>query len=288
MRKRPLIVVAFLFLGAACGQEGSILPSLAAERGDDVPTATPTTAPELASPTAPGATAAPAVSAPAAAAPGGSQAQPPTQPASEGGVNPPKDGRYVYTYEGEATNPFNPGAPPEKFSGEELYSEISHQGNVYTEEQTNTETPGVFTTRTRWESSRILLLSFKTETAGGDFNCTFDPPLTIANIPIKPETIPTQTFKGQGNACDGKLDITVERKENTTDANNRTWSTWRTKVRIEAGNEQFKTITNDTIWLAPEIGVEVRTDGTTQGEFRTPTGAQSFNGKATSALKSRP
>ncbi|MGH2651285.1 MAG: hypothetical protein ACRDHK_08755, partial [Actinomycetota bacterium] len=261
MSKRPLIVLlASLLLYAACGQEGNIVPGLASSDGDPAgPTPSAGTAAEP-SPTAPGATKAPAATAAATAPPGGTQAQP-TKPVAEGGINPPKDGRYVYTYQGESTDPFNPGAPPQKFSGE-LYSEVSHQGNVYTEEQTNTETPGRFTTRTRWESSRILLLSFNTETAGGDFSCVFDPPLTIANIPIKPGTIPTQTFKGRGNACNGKLDITVETKENTTDANNKTWSAWRVKVRIEAGNEQFNTITDERQWLAPELGVEVRTDGT--------------------------
>ncbi len=288
MSKRTLIVLlAVGVLAGACGQEGNITPGLAGS-GSERPspsasagaTATPT-------PTAAGATTAPGATAAPTSQPGGGPPAPATKPVSEGGVNPPKDGRYTYTYQGESTDPFNPGAPPEKFSGE-LYSDISHQGNVYTEESTNTETPGRFTTRTRWESSRILLLSFKTETAGGDFSCTFEPPLTIANIPIKPETIPTQTFKGRGNACDGKLDITVEQKENTTDANNKTWSAWRVKVRIEAGNEQFNTITDERQWLAPELGVEVRTDGTTHGEIRTPTGSQTFDGKATSALKSHP
>ena len=287
MSKRPLIVLlAAAFLTAACGQEGSIVPGLASSAADRPSPSPSAGAVARPSPTAAGATTAPGATAAATAQPGGTQAAP-TKPASQGGINTPKDGRYVYTYQGESTDPFNPGAPPQKFSGE-LYSEISHQGNVYTEEQTNTETPGRFTTRTRWESSRILLLSFTTETAGGDFSCTFDPPLTIANIPLKPETIPTQEFKGRGNACDGKLDITVERQENTTDANNKTWSTWRVKVRIEAGNEQFNTVTDERQWLAPELGVEVRTDGTTHGEIRAPTGTQTFDGKATSALKSHP
>jgi hypothetical protein len=202
-------------------------------------------------------------------------------------VNTPKDGRYVYTYKGEASDPFNPTAPPEPFDGERTV-EVSHSGNVYTSEETNTEMPGRFTLRTRWEPSRIQLLSFQTETAAGDFNCNFDPPLLIAKIPIRPETFPTQPFKGSGNACEGKLDITVERQEAMKDTTGRSWSTWRIRVKLQAGNDQFTSTTDQTQWFSPDLGIEVRADGTSQGEFRTPTGSQRFEGKSTSVLKSHP
>ncbi len=283
MTKRLSIAfVAFLMLFAACGREGSILSSLSQD--DETPRPGATSTPVVTGPS-PSATGAAATATPTA--PGGATAAPQTEPVAEGGVNTPKDGRYTYTYSGESTDPFNPSAPPERFSGE-LVKEYSHQDNVYTEEQTNSETPGRFTTRTRWEATKIFLLSFSTETAGGDFRCTFDPPLTIANIPIKPGTIPTQNFKGEGNACNGKLDITVERKEDVKDAAGRTWSTWRTKVRIETGNSQFTNASDETTWLSPELGVDVRSDGVTNGEIRTPTGSQKFSGKAASALKSNP
>lgn len=287
MTKRPVIAVAaLLILAAGCGQEGTIIPDLTAGRGTPAPGAT--NAPE-ASPgatTAADATATPAAGQATSAPTTAPQAQT-TKPAAEGGVNAPKDGSYVYTYSGESDDPFNPTAPPQKFDGE-LTVDISHQGNVYTSEQTNTETPGRFTTRTRWEADRILLLSFKTETSGGDFSCTFDPPLLIAKIPIRPETFPTQNFKGTGNACQGKLDITVEGQETVKDATGRSWETWRARIRLQAGNEQFTNTTDQKQWLSPELGVEVRTDGTSHGEIRTAGGSQTFDGKAASALKRHP
>ena len=287
MTKRAVIVVVALsLLAAGCGQEGTIIPDLTAERGTAAPDAT--TAPQ-ASPgatNASGATASPAPGQATAAPTTAPQAQT-TKPAAEGGVNAPKDGSYVYTYSGESDDPFNPAAPPQRFDGE-LTVDISHQGNVYTSEQTNTETPGRFTTRARWETDRILLLSFKTETPGGDFSCTFDPPLVVAKIPIRPETFPTQNFKGTGNACQGKLDITVEGQETVKDATGRSWSTWRARIRLQAGNEQFTNTTDQSQWLSPELGVEVRTDGTSHGEIRTAGGSQTFDGKAATALKRQP
>lgn len=290
MTRRPILgLLAVLFLAAACGREGSILPSLTtADQRTPSPTATPAAPAQAAeaTPTPTGGAAATPTRAPEQQAGPGTQAQP-AQPVEEGGIRPPKDGRYVYNYEGRSSDPFNPAAPPQEFEGE-LVSEISHDGNVYTERQTNDQNPGVFTTRTRWEESRILLLSFRTQTAGGDFGCVFDPPLVLANLPIRPGAIPTQEFRGEGNACDGSLDINVMRREEVQDATGRTWSTWRVAVRIEAGNEQFTTVTDETQWLAPELGVEVRSDGTTHGEIRTPTGSQTFDGEATAALRSHP
>lgn len=297
MSRRSLVVLAALTLfAAACGREGSIVPDLTAGGTAASPAADGSTP-------GPGATASPAATAGAAAgggegatpAPtaagsaggGGGAAAAPTKPASEGGVNPPKDGTYVYDYSGEASDPFNPAAPPERFDGE-LNVDVSHSGNVYTSEQTNTEQPGRFTTRARWEADRILLLSYKSETAGGDFGCVLDPPLVIAKIPIKPETFPTQTIKGSGNACDGKLDLTVEAKQTVKDANGKDWDTWRVRVQLQVGNEQFTNTSDQRQWLAPELGVEIRSEGTSSGEFRTPGGAQQFGGNAKTVLKRHP
>lgn len=287
MTKRALIaVVAVLFAASACGQEGGLSSDLTNERESPTPAAT-----AGGTQASPGATAGTTDGSPApgqaTSAPTSAPATQPTKPAAEGGLNAPKDGTYTYTYSGESDDPFNPTAPPQKFNGE-LTVDISHQGNVYTSEQTNTESPGRFTTRTRWEADRILLLSFKSETAGGDFSCAFDPPLVVAKIPVRPETFPTQNFKGTGNACQGKLDITVEGRETVKDATGASWDTWRVRVKLQAGNEQFTNTTDQKQWLSPQLGVEVRTDGSSHGEFRTAGGSQSFDGKATSALKRRP
>lgn len=293
-----MVLAALSLLGAACGREGSIVPDLTAQGQGRTPS------PAGATPDG-GAASTPAVTAPAG--PSGAQGTPaptgagqpgggaggaaggaaPTKPAAEGGVNTPKDGTYVYAYSGESSDPFNPGAPPERFDGE-LNVDVSHRGNVYTSEQTNTESPGRFTTRARWEADRILLLSYKSETPAGDFSCTLDPPLVIAKIPVKPEKFPTQTISGSGNACEGKLDITVEAKETVKDANGKDWETWRAHVMLQVGNDQFTSTSDQRQWLSPELGVEIRSDGTSSGEFKTPGGAQQFGGKATTVLKRHP
>ena len=282
MRKRPLIAVAaLLLLVAACGREGPLTSELAA--GTATPAATSTPAATATATGAPQATS----TAAASAAPGGAGAAATAKPASQGGVNTPKDGRYVYRYKGEQTDPFNPTAGPQQFDGE-LTVESSHSGNVYTAEQTNTESPGRVTTRTRWEPTRILLLSFKTETAGGDFNCTYDPPILIAKVPFHPEKFPTQNTKGSGNACDGKFDINVERMETVKDATGRSWSTWRVHVVFTVGNEQFTNTTDQIQWFSPDLGLEIRTQETSKGEVRTPGGSQKFGGTSNSVLKSHP
>ncbi|HYZ93025.1 MAG TPA: hypothetical protein VFA34_11655 [Actinomycetota bacterium] len=283
MRKRPVFAaVAFLLLVAGCGREGA----LTSELTGSTPTPEATTTPAATGPSeTPAATSTAAASAAPSGAGGGAAA--PTKPAAEGGINTPKDGKYVYTYKGEASDPFNPAAPPERFDGE-LTIESSHEGNVYTSEQTNTESPGRVTTRSRWEATRITLLSFKTETAGGDFSCTFDPPLLIAKIPIKVEKFPTQQLKGSGNACNGKLDIEVQAKETVQDATGKSWSTWRIHVVLQVGNEQFTNTTDQTQWLSPDLGFEIKTDERSNGEVKTPGGSQKFSGKSGSVLKSHP
>jgi hypothetical protein len=280
MSKRGLIaVVAFLLLAAACGKEGGSEANLAVEGA----TATPSTTSKAPQASATASAAAGGAATPAPGAQTGqteTAAKPP--PAAQGGVNTPKDGRYVYDYKGESTSPFNPGGP-QKFQGE-LTIDVSHQGSVYQNEETTTVQPGRVTTRTRWESNRILLLYVKVESQGGDFSCEFDPPLLIAKIPIKPETFPTQDFKGKGNACNGKLDITVVGKEPAKDASGRSWSTWRVRVRTQTNTDQGSQSSDETRWFSPDLGAEIRTQGT----FKTQFGASKFEGNATSVLKRHP
>jgi hypothetical protein len=278
MNKRLLVAaVTFFLLAAACGKEGSEA-NLAVEGATTAPTATAQapTASATASAPAPGA----ATSAPGAPAAPGTASKP--APAAQGGVNTPKDGRYVYDYRGESTSPFNPGGP-QKFEGE-LTTEVSHQGNVYQREQTTSVQPGRTTTRSRWEADRIVLLYIKFETQGGDFSCEFDPPLLIAKIPIKPETFPTQSFKGKGNACNGKLDITVVGKEPAKDTSGRAWSTWRVHVRTQTTTDQGTQSSDQTQWFSPDLGIEIRSQGSFSGQF----GAAKFEGNDTAVLKRHP
>jgi len=205
-----------------------------------------------------------------------------------GGYAPPKDGSYVYRMDGDATNPFNPAAPPQKFSNETLTKKISHSGNVITTEQTTSTSAGTSTQRVRWESDRVLLLYVNASTPQGDYGCTFNPPLLITKFPVKPGTIPTQHFKGSGNACNGTLDITVERRESSKDANGKTWDAWRVHVKTSANAGQFTQNSDDTRWVSPVISEEVRSTGKVDIKINGAAGSQTAHQNLTTALRSYP
>jgi hypothetical protein len=282
MSKRFAFVAAFLLLVVACGgdkDEADLNSALASVS----PGATQATGGATAAPGA-GATAAPAKTA-APAAQGATSSQP--RPASQGGLDLPKDGSYVYNLEGTSTDPTNPTAPPRAYKGT-LTRQYSHSGNVVTEEQTTDQSPGRTTQRYRFEATRVVLLSVRVESPQGDFSCDFDPPLLVAHVPVRPEKIPTQQFKGSGNACNGTLDVEILRKEDAKDANGRSWSTWRIHVKTSTKSGQFSLTADNTLWRSPDIGVDIRSDGTSSGQIGSgPTGAK-FKGTAKAALKSYP
>jgi hypothetical protein len=285
MRKVLALLAVAVMLLTACGREGGEeeLNITSAQEGAEA-TATPgaeetakaTKAPadDPADEATPSPTAAAATDAPAAPAP---------SKAPEGQYNDPKVGTYTYDIEGEANDPLNPTAPPEKYKGEAT-TEISRSGDVTTREDTTSEQPGRFTLRTKRESTRVLLLSFKAETAAGDFSCELDPPLVIIKFPVKPEKFPTQTFKGQGNACSGKLDIEVLRQEAAKDASGKSWQTWVAKVRQEVKSGQLNQVTNQTRWVSPDLGIEIKGEQQSSGQF----GTQKFEANGSAVLKDYP
>ncbi len=289
MKKKAIAaLVAGVLLLAACGREGgeeqlditaqgTTEPTATAKADDAEAKATPTPKADAeATPTPAATTAAAANKTPAPAA-----------KAAEGDLNQPKAGTYTYDLEGKASDPFNPAAGEQAFDGE-MSAKISHSGAVTTREQTNSEQPGVTTVRTKRETDRIVLLSFKQETAQGDFSCTFDPAPEIAHIPVKVEKFPTQQLKGQGNACGGTLNIDVQRKETVPDATGKTWDTWRILVDQTTETSQFKIHSIDTRWISPDLGVEVASNGKTNGEIKAGATSQKFSGTAKTALRKRP
>jgi hypothetical protein len=292
MKKVPAFLAAATLLLAACGSEGKIdgsaltsessAPTSPGASDGDAAAPSETDAPEASAQASAaagggGATAAP-TSAARTAAPSASRPAPP-----EGRANPPVDGTYVYAYSGTASDPFNPAGPPQKFNGE-LTTKISHSGNTYTAEITNSEQAGRTTIKTRRSSTKVEMLSLKTESAAGDFGCTFDPPLTITKFPIKPETFPTQQLEGEGNACDGQLDITVVRKTTQKDATGKSWSVWEVKVKTTLKSGQLTLTQQETRWASPDLGVEIRSDGSSDGKYA----GQSFKTTSTSSLKKHP
>jgi hypothetical protein len=281
MRKGSILIAAFFLLAVACGggkKEANLNNALtSASPGTTAATVT-SAVPGTKASTAPATSVVPAAQGP-------TNSQP--KPAAQGGVNLPKDGKYLYTLEGESTDPTNPSAAPRPYKGT-LTKQYSHSGNVVTEEQTTDQSPGRQTQRTRWESDKIVLLSVKVDSPQGTFSCAFDPPLLVAHLPLHPETIPTQHFKGSGNACTGTLDVQVIRKEAVKDANGKSWSAWRIHIKTSTKSGQFSLAADGTRWQAPEIGVDVRNVGSSSGQIGTGPTAPKFRGTATAALKTYP
>jgi hypothetical protein len=289
VRKFLIPAVALLLITAACGG-GKNKSSLTNSETSASPGATASAAP--------GKSAAPAKNG-AKTATGGAttgsksgSASKPTSAAApkvvSGGYAPPKDGSYTYRLDGEATNPFNPASPPQKFSNESLTKKISHSGNVITTEQTTSTSAGTSTQKVRWEADRVLLLYVNASTPQGDYGCTFNPPLLITRFPVRPGTIPTQHFKGSGNACNGTLDITIERREAAKDANGKSWDAWRVRVKTSANAGQFTQNSDDTRWVSPVLAEEVRSTGTFTLTIKGAAGSGSSHGSQTTALKSYP
>jgi hypothetical protein len=281
-------VALVLLLGAACGKENAPDEVLTVDTGaSPAPGAAATNAPDASA--APGATdAAPgATTKPAATAAGTRATAGPVTTAPPGERQPPKDGRYTYANSGKRTDPSNPAAGQQPFEGER-YDDISHSGDTYTIESTNTEEAGRIVTKLRWAASRVELLQITIETQIGTYSCRFDPVLVITKFPVKPETYPTQTFKGEGNACNGKLDITVVKKETQKDATGKSWEAWQAKVRTETKPPNLSIVTNETQWVAPDLGVSVRSEGASNGEYKSGATTFKFSSTSTAVLKKYP
>jgi hypothetical protein len=283
MRKWLTAVICGLLVFAACGREG---PATESTLATAEPLESPVATEEAKATSTPAATAAPATPAPAATsratpAAGTTATSAPAARPQPGRVNVPKDGAYVYSYSGTQSDPF--GGGQQRFNGE-LTNEITHSGNVLTTESTNSESPGRTTIKTRWSDTKVEMLSIKIESQGGDFSCEYNPPLLITKFPVRAETYPKQQMKGEGNACDGTLEITIERQEAAKDATGRSWNSWRVRVRTTVKSDQLTITQNDTRWVSPELGVEVRSTGSSKATF----GAQSFTQNSTTALKSHP
>ena len=285
MRKVLAVLAVAVMALSACGREGGDEElDITTAQEDDEPTATPKADKKAAATQAPDDEKAGAEATPKAteAAPAATAAAAPAK-APEGRYNDPKVGAYTYDVKGEGTDQMNPAAPPQKYEGE-ITVEISRSGDITTREQTSSEETGRLTIRTKRETSRVLLVSFKSETAIGDFGCELDPPLVITKFPVKPEKFPTQTFKGRGNSCDGKLDIEILRQETAKDASGKSWSTWVARTRQEVKTNQGTLVSDQTRWVSPDLGVEIKGDQVSSGQF----GAQKFKNEGTSVLTDYP
>jgi len=283
---RPLLTVtlaAGVLVLAACGKakETNLNLGVSASPEASSPAAPgSSTAPKASS--APGATKAPSKSSSSSGSTSkGSTTTP--KPAPAGGANPPKDGSYAYRTDGSVSQN---GSNPQNYSNQTVTADISHSGNVYSTKQTTQQ--GSTTSKDQWTSTRILFLSVEISSPYGTFSCTYNPPLTIAKFPTKPETFPQQHLNGSGNACGGTLDITVLDKENVVDASGHKWSAWKIHVKISSqfkyNGQPVSTTSDETRWFSPDLGVEVKSiaDGSNSSALGKSTS------HSTTLLKSHP
>jgi len=285
MRKALLTTVALALVLAACGKakETNLNLGVSSASPGTTSSAAPgeTTAPKSSS--APGATKAPSSSSSSSSTSGSKGSTTTPKPAPPGGANTPKDGTYDYRADGSVTSN---GSNPQNYSNQTVTADISHSGNVYTTKQTTQQ--ATTTSKDQWTSTKILFQSVEISSPYGTFSCTYNPALTIAKFPTKPETFPQQHLSGSGNACGGTLDIQVLDKENVVDASGHTWSAWKIHVKI---NSQFKyngtpvTAQSDEMrWFSPDLGVEVKSIA--NGSNTSPLGKTTS--KTTTVLKSHP
>jgi hypothetical protein len=211
-------------------------------------------------------------------------------PAAEPGQpNRPRAGTYVYDLSGQASDPLNPAGPPRSFPDDaEVQSEISWDGDIQTVVTTNSEAPGRTTTRWRWSADRLEFLSIRTQMPGGDFGCVFEPPILAANFPIQTGSLPDQSWGCEDSDGSGETSITIEGQEDVQDANGQTWSTWRVSTSTQFDFGQVRGNQESTSWMSPDLGVDIRSEGSQDGEFGGPVGAQSFASEQQTALKRYP
>lgn len=289
MRKLIVLLSVFTLLAGACG--GGDEGELTTTQGTARPEATSEAEPE---PTAEqGGDAADEGEPEAQTDEGGDQpesTQAPAEPQGSSGVNPPSDGTYAYDLEGSMTDTFNPAGPPREYSADaEAIVDVTHSGDVYTLESSNTENPGVSTTKLKWESSRVLLLSLKMETGGGDFGCVFDPPIVATKLPPAPEAYATQDWQCKDSEGSGSTDITIVGQEDVTDAKGQTWSTWKAETHSEFNYGEVSGVLDITRWTSPELGTDIRTVENSEGEFELGAGqTQSFTSESRTVLKRHP
>jgi hypothetical protein len=248
-------------------------------------------------PAAAGKTAAPKAS--AAAAAGAATAKPAgggaVNAAPPGGANIPKAGNYLYVSSGSAQGATDP--QPRTYENRETTIQYSDpkpvEGGTEITAKSGTE-QGSQTTTNRWEKTRVLLLSIKIVSPQGNIECKYNTSsggLEILRFPIKAEKFPQQSWSNE--SCSGTHDQEILGQEDVTAAG-KTWKAWKVKIHdvqkftIASGPggvpATFDATIDRTILLIPDLGVEGKSDGTTDGSG----GGQSFKSSNKSELKSYP
>jgi len=209
---------------------------------------------------------------PASRPPGPGGANPASNQAIAGTVNPPRPGAYTYSLSGDRTLG---GATSGPYSaGARAYVTITANATPCTQGQlrtraSNSEEPGADSTAcTEWHPDRVLL-TFTELNLGASgvapFDCTPSPAIVVLHIPVRIETFATQTWSG--STCSGTTDIKVVGQENVAAAG-KTWNAWKitshTTFQYSSQGSTANGTVDATDWLAPELGVQVQSDTAVQ------------------------
>lgn len=297
MRVRTLGIAVLLLVAACGGGDKKDAGGRASETAEatSAPAAGESAAPASgAAETAATGTAKPATAKPAAPS-GGTVAAAPA-----GQSNIPKAGKYVYLTSGTQEG-VQPGATPTTYKDRETTVEFLEpkdaDGGKEQKYRAGGE-QGTSTTTTRWEKSRVLLLSVSFTSPQGNIECKFNTPaggLEVAKFPIKAEKFPRQEWKNE--QCEGSHEQEIV-KEETVTAQGRSWKTWKilttTRIKITftspgggplpPGPQTIDTNVQSTQWLAPDLGTEVKSDSVNDFTF----GGSTSKGNTARELKSFP
>jgi hypothetical protein len=203
------------------------------------------------------------------------------------GVNRPVEGTYLYTFKSETINAATPDAPPRTSPPDaEWQSTISYDGDEVVTKDKTSEGSAVSTVRRTWDDDAVREVSFGTTTDQGTGDCTFDEPVVVLKLPIEEGKLPTQELKGEGVNCNGERTITVEQRDDATDATGHIWPAWRIKVATTVEATGLTKTSTDTRWFSPDLGKDIRVKGV--AEYVNPSGGVSARATSEIVLKRYP
>jgi hypothetical protein len=186
-------------------------------------------------------------------------------PAPDDGVNRPKEGTYIYAFDGSRSAADPSAEPVSAPEDAEFESKVSIDGGVIeTVEQTSYGST-VATTTYRWKADTVLELSIETKSSAGTAGCEVESPIEVIRIPIKKGKYTSQDYDGTGIACDRTKETEVLRQEDVRDAEGRTWSTWVFEIKTVGRSPGLTEEFTETKWFSPDLGKDIKTETETAG-----------------------